>query len=108
MVCRLKGDTERHIERQVQESVATEAGAETQTERHSTAETTEAPPETDAEGEKIDGVTITKNEARSETESHKSYQATIEDDFEDLGTETASTISGTYTPPTTTEAPVEQ
>lgn len=29
----------------------------------------------------------------SDTESHKSHQATVEDDFEDLGAETASTLS---------------
>lgn len=40
-------------------------------------------------------------EADSDTESHKSYQATVEDDFEDLGAEASSIISassGTSTP----------
>ncbi|KAF2256544.1 HSP20-like chaperone [Trematosphaeria pertusa] len=35
----------------------------------------------------------------SDTESHKSYQATVEDDYEDLGAETSSTLSGVSTPP---------
>lgn len=50
--------------------------------------------------DKMDGVTLNEPEAPraaspaiSETKSHKSYQPTIEDDFEDLGAETSSTIS---------------
>lgn len=47
--------------------------------------------------------TITKAEtttaaADSDTESHKSYQATVEDDFEDLGAETSSLISSASRP----------
>lgn len=48
--------------------------------------------------DKIDGATLTDAETAtvgpdSDTESHKSYQATVEDDFEDLGAEAASLFS---------------
>lgn len=55
----------------------------------------------EVEADRMDGVTINEPEttdgaaspAGSDTESHKSYQATVEDDFEDLGAETSSTVS---------------
>jgi len=58
----------------------------------------------EAHEEKMDGVTLNEPEQEivspdagtpsiSDTESHKSYQATVEDDFEDLGAETSSTLS---------------
>lgn len=61
-------------------------------------------PETDATAQVngatlalFEGETATKNETTastdSDTESHKSYQATVEDDFEDLGAETSSLVS---------------
>lgn len=48
--------------------------------------------------DQMDGVTLNEPEQEtasvvSDNESHKSYQATVEDDFEDLGAETSSTIS---------------
>lgn len=59
-----------------------------------------------AQPDNMDGVTLNEpdNESTtdtatapaspaSDTESHKSYQATVEDDFEDLGAETSSLIS---------------
>lgn len=42
---------------------------------------------------KLDTATIGATTSDSDTESHKSYQATVEDDFEDLGAETSSLIS---------------
>ncbi|KAF2656840.1 HSP20-like chaperone [Lophiostoma macrostomum CBS 122681] len=68
-----------------------------------------------SESEKMDGVTVTESEVRpstpdSDTSSHKSYQPTVEDDFEDLGAETSSTISAPSTPaePKGKEKAVEQ
>ncbi|KAF2026292.1 HSP20-like chaperone [Setomelanomma holmii] len=81
-----------------------------------TTEPTEQP--TESSEDKMDGVTLnepeydTVNEAESaaesatvgaatpesDTESHKSYQATVEDDFEDLGAETSSLISSPSRP----------
>ncbi|KAF2635893.1 HSP20-like chaperone [Massarina eburnea CBS 473.64] len=48
-------------------------------------------PQTDS----MEGVTLNEpeQEAHSDTSSQKSYQATVEDDFEDLGAETSSTLS---------------
>lgn len=51
----------------------------------------------------IDGVTLAEaagvaSPVHSDTESHKSYQATVEDDFEDLGAETSSTVSASSEP----------
>jgi HSP20 family molecular chaperone IbpA len=61
--------------------------------------------------DKIDGATFTDAESAtvgpdSDTESHKSYQATVEDDFEDLGAETASLISASSAS-STVSAPAE-
>lgn len=62
--------------------------------------------------EQMDGVTLNEPEAdttsghESDTESHKSYQATVEDDFEDLGAETSSLISASSTS-TAAEEPKE-
>lgn len=58
--------------------------------------------------DKIDGATLTEAESAtigpdSDTESHKSYQATVEDDFEDLGAETASLISASSASSTVSE-----
>jgi hypothetical protein len=39
----------------------------------------------------------------SDTESHKSYQPTVEDDFEDLGAETSSLVSSPSRPSSPTE-----
>ncbi|KAF2728673.1 HSP20-like chaperone [Polyplosphaeria fusca] len=48
----------------------------------------------------MDGVTLAEQtaDAHSDTESNKSYQATVEDDFEDLGAETSSTVSAPSEP----------
>ncbi|KAF2183282.1 HSP20-like chaperone [Zopfia rhizophila CBS 207.26] len=62
---------------------------------------------TEPEADKMDGVTLNEAEgpgtatpAGSDTGSVKSYQATVEDDFEDLGAETSSTISAESNPST--------
>ncbi|ORY00096.1 HSP20-like chaperone [Clohesyomyces aquaticus] len=63
--------------------------------------------ELDKTTEEMDGVTITDAEVQgaraatpsSETGSHKSYQPTVEDDFEDLGAETSSTLSAASNEP---------
>jgi hypothetical protein len=39
----------------------------------------------------------------SDTQSHKSYQVTVEDDFEDLGVETSSLISASSRPSSPSE-----
>jgi HSP20 family molecular chaperone IbpA len=73
----------------------------------------------ESSGNKIDGVTLNEPESESvteadtatigaatpdsDTESHKSYQATVEDDFEDLGAETSSLISSSSGPSSPTE-----
>jgi len=61
------------------------------------ASTTEAQAQdtTEAITEKLDGATLAEPEVdvHSDTSSHKSYQPTVEDDFEDLGAETSSTVS---------------
>jgi len=46
------------------------------------------------------GATLAEPEAdeHSDTSSHKSYQPTVEDDFEDLGAETSSTVSASSSP----------
>ena len=60
--------------------------------------------ESPAQDDTMDGVTLNEPEraaspAHSDTESHKSYQATVEDDFEDVGADFASTLSaGSDTP----------
>jgi HSP20 family molecular chaperone IbpA len=75
---KISGDTERKAEQ-----LPTEAAPASE------------PQETETEAEKMDGVTLNESETNtgSDTESHKSYQPTVEDDFEDLGAETSSTIS---------------
>lgn len=83
------------------------------------AETQQQPAETAAETPAIeaeaqhDGVAVNEDQqitpsgaatpTHSDTESHRSYQATVEDDFEDLGAETSSTVSAH----TDSEAPTE-
>ncbi|KAK3216263.1 hypothetical protein GRF29_8g2767418 [Pseudopithomyces chartarum] len=90
---KLSGNTERkskHQQPQPAEVASPEQSAEVQT------------PESDAQQPAMDGVTLNEPEdvsagvstpAGSDTDSHKSYQPTVEDDFEDLGAETASTYS---------------
>lgn len=95
---KLSGNTERKTEQQPQ---PTEPTIETP------ADAVEAPHEA------MDGITLNEPEetarsgaatpTHSDTESHRSYQATVEDDFEDLGAETSSTISAH----TDSEAPKE-
>lgn len=68
-------------------------------------------PTRDGAEDKMDGVTLNEPEFEtvteadtttatvdSDTESHESYQATVEDDFEDLGAETSSLISSASRP----------
>lgn len=45
-----------------------------------------------------DNATVSSATVESDTESHKSYQPTVEDDFEDLGAETSSLISSPSRP----------
>jgi HSP20 family molecular chaperone IbpA len=72
-----------------------------------------APATEQTSDEHMDGVTLnepeteTTTEHDSDTESHKSYQATVEDDFEDLGAETASLISASSTSTVAEEQPKE-
>jgi HSP20 family molecular chaperone IbpA len=87
---RVAGNTEKKSEEQPQP----EATAEPRAIEPQTTESTET-----AQDDTIEGVTLNEQESHSDTESHKSYQATVEDDFEDLGAETSSTISsGSNTP----------
>lgn len=53
---------------------------------------------TEALTEKMESTTLAQQDHHSDTESHKSYQPTVEDDFEDLGAETSSTVSATVEP----------
>ena len=65
---------------------------------------------TETDSDRMDGVTLNEPEvehAGSDTDSNKSYQATVEDDFEDLGAETSSIISGTSTTTAAAEEPKE-
>ncbi|KAF2466852.1 HSP20-like chaperone [Lindgomyces ingoldianus] len=82
----VRGNTETKVEQ-----AKDVAGAEAQAE-----------PSQEEKRDSVDGVTITEQEISSDTESHKSYQPTVEDDFEDLGAETSSTLS-TGTSPETRE-----
>lgn len=79
------------------------------------ASTIEQPNETTQE-DTMDGITLNEPEAEqateaetatvgpdSDTESHKSYQATVEDDFEDLGGDAASLISASSASSTVAE-----
>ncbi|KAF2258089.1 HSP20-like chaperone [Lojkania enalia] len=55
------------------------------------------------ETDTMDGLTLAEaggveTPTHSDTESHKSYQATVEDDFEDLGADTSSTVSTSSEP----------
>lgn len=92
---RLSGNTERKAETQPQPA---EAVTETPA--------IEAEPQHDGVALNEDQDTTAAGAAtptHSDTESHKSYQATVEDDFEDLGAETSSTVSAH----TDFEAPAE-
>ena len=90
---KLSGNTERKAKQQ-EPLPAPAASLQQSAEAHTS--------EVDAQQEAMDGVTLNEPEDRSasvsasagsDTESHKSYQATVEDDFEDLGAETSSTYS---------------
>ncbi|KAL1612397.1 hypothetical protein SLS60_000623 [Paraconiothyrium brasiliense] len=86
---RLSGNTERKTEQQQPQPSKTSSDTSTN--------------EVEAPHEAMDGITLHELEeaaasgaatpTHSDTESHRSYQATVEDDFEDLGAETSSTIS---------------
>lgn len=56
---------------------------------------------TETLSEKLEGATLNEPEKaddHSDTASHRSYQPTVEDDFEDLGAETSSTVSAASEP----------
>lgn len=57
---------------------------------------------TEALSQKLEGATLNEAEKEgdnhSDTSSHKSYQPTVEEDYEDLGAETSSTVSGGSAP----------
>ncbi|KAF2710590.1 HSP20-like chaperone [Pleomassaria siparia CBS 279.74] len=57
----------------------------------------------------LEGATVAEQEQdnHSDTGSHKSYQPTVEDDYEDLGAETSSTVSATPSEPRGKEKAVE-
>jgi HSP20 family molecular chaperone IbpA len=69
-------------------------------------ETVPEPQPAEAETDKMEGVTLNEEDTssqvdtatESDTESRHSYQATVEDDFEDLGAETPSSTSSTPAP----------
>ncbi|KAF2117944.1 HSP20-like chaperone [Lophiotrema nucula] len=87
---KISGNTEWKNEHAQAEAAPVEAAPATELEAEKTAEAENT--------EDMDGVTITEADAvptptGSDTESHKSYQPTVEDDFEDLGAETSSTVS---------------
>jgi HSP20 family molecular chaperone IbpA len=83
------------------------------------AEALEQQPAQPSTEEKMDGVTLNEPEfdtvtdadtagtraatPDSDTQSHKSYQATVEDDYEDLGAETSSLVSSPSRPSSPTE-----
>lgn len=114
----IPGFEQEHIEIEVTDhntltlSGNTERKAEPQSQPTETAIETPAI-EAEAHTEFIDGVTLNEPDettapraatpTHSDTESHRSYQATVEDDYEDLGAETSSTISAH----TDSEAPNE-
>ncbi|KAF2796487.1 HSP20-like chaperone [Melanomma pulvis-pyrius CBS 109.77] len=60
----------------------------------------------------MEGATLAEQDSHSDSESQKSYQPTVEDDYEDLGAETSSTVSAALSEPTgkdkTVRAPVQQ
>lgn len=96
---KITGNTEWRTESQVEAAPALEETAER---------------EEQASGNRMDGVTNNEPEIQSapsrsatpnsDTQSHRSYQATVEDDFEDLGAEASSLISGPSEPSSPTEA----
>ena len=83
---RVAGNTENKLQQQPEANPTAEAKA-------IESETVESAEK--VQGDTMDGVTLNEpeQESHSDTESHKSYQATVEDDFEDLGAETSSTLS---------------
>jgi HSP20 family molecular chaperone IbpA len=94
---KVSGDTDRKVEQPQATVPAIEA------------QTTEIPAQDDV----MDGVTLNEPErpaspAHSETSSNKSYQATVEDDFEDLSTEFPSTRSTAPAEPKGKEKAVEE
>lgn len=92
---------------------STEWRTESQVEAAPTVEET-AEREEPAPDNRMDGVTINEPEIESapsrsatpdnDTQSHRSYQATVEDDFEDLGAEVSSLISAPSEPSSPAEA----
>lgn len=108
---KISGNTQWQAEKKAEpEQQQVEAAAAPVTEQEPTERTTE---------DKMDGITLnepdfeTVTEADtatlgastpdSDTQSHKSYQATVEDDFEDLGAETSSLTSSPSRPSSPTE-----
>ncbi|CAI6338349.1 unnamed protein product [Periconia digitata] len=91
-------------------NTANKSETQPQSESHPTAEPKAIEPETaesteTAQDDTMEGVTLNEHESHSDTESHKSYQATVEDDFEDLGAETSSTISSRSNTPSEPKEP---
>lgn len=112
---KISGDTRRQSEKsQSDEKATTTAPAE---------EPSQDQTQTTVQPDNMDGVTLNEPEAEtttdadtatigattpdSDTESHKSYQATVEDDFEDLGAETSSLISASSSGRSTPAEPKE-
>ncbi|KAF1960016.1 HSP20-like chaperone [Byssothecium circinans] len=87
---RVAGNTEKKTEQQSQPEAAP---AEAKAIEPQTTETKTTQDDT------MDGETLNEpeQETHSDTASHKSYQATVEDDYEDLGAETSSTLSAVST-----------
>jgi HSP20 family molecular chaperone IbpA len=110
----IPGFQQEHIEIEVSDDNTLKLSGNTERKAAQQSQSTETPViDAGAQNEGVDGVTLNEPEdatasgaatpTHSDTESHRSYQATVEDDFEDLGAETSSTVSAH----TESEAPKE-
>jgi HSP20 family molecular chaperone IbpA len=110
----IPGFQQEHIEIEVTDDNTLKLSGNTERKAEQQPPSTETPAiEAGAQDEGVDGVTLNEAEdatasgaatpTHSDTESHRSYQPTVEDDYEDLGAETSSTVSAH----TESEAPKE-
>lgn len=97
---RVAGNTENKPTQQQQPEI--NSTAEVKAIEHEAVNTSE-----DVQNDTMEGVTLNEPEpeSHSDTSSHKSYQATVEDDFEDLGAETSSTLSSRSNTPSEPKEP---
>ncbi|KAF2441610.1 HSP20-like chaperone [Karstenula rhodostoma CBS 690.94] len=100
----IPGFEQEHLEIEVTDDNTLRLSGNTERKAESQPQSTETPAiEAEAHNEVVGGATLNEPEettasgaatpTHSDTDSLKSYQATVEDDFEDLGAETSSTIS---------------